>query len=297
VVCTVSLGTRWLRQSQAARAADRMLSSLVLLTVAASVLAGPQYSYEPPNSYLPPAPEPYQPGPSVINSYRAPAPESFQQQPTFQQENFQQQPAFQQENFQQQPTFQQENSQPQNIYEAPQSLYTPPQSLYTQPEPHQSQQSRYQVQPEPELTYTPPQEKERVLSQPPEQHVGAPADLRENFISDVPVKYTRLNYAPQMDRVVNPGTGSSGPMGVYVGSCSASTVCVPMPMCNPYTGFVRGGLLREPTGPSNLPSVPLLRCYKLKDGGIGDGVCCRMPHINDPWPEFQRLFADQFKNQ
>ncbi|KAF0304946.1 hypothetical protein FJT64_002605 [Amphibalanus amphitrite] len=106
--------------------------------------------------------------------------------------------------------------------------------------------------------------------------------------STAPARFTQFNYKQDIALNRNPGTGGSGPMGVFVGACSASMVCVPEAMCNPYTGFVRGGLLREPTGPSGQPTVALLRCYRLKDGGVGDGVCCRMPHINDPWPDQQR---------
>ncbi|XP_037079355.1 uncharacterized PE-PGRS family protein PE_PGRS46-like [Pollicipes pollicipes] len=82
----------------------------------------------------------------------------------------------------------------------------------------------------------------------------------------------------------NPGLGGSGPLGHQLGTCSASLVCVPVAMCNPYTGFVRGGLRFEPKEPTLQPTVALDRCSELKDGGVGDGVCCQMPHINDPWP-------------
>ena len=82
----------------------------------------------------------------------------------------------------------------------------------------------------------------------------------------------------------HPGQGGSGPLGHQLRTCSTSLVCVPMAMCNPYTGFVRGGLLFEPKEPTLQPTVALDRCTELKDGGTGDGVCCQMPHINDPWP-------------
>ncbi|KAF0299258.1 hypothetical protein FJT64_027951 [Amphibalanus amphitrite] len=85
----------------------------------------------------------------------------------------------------------------------------------------------------------------------------------------------------------HPGGGGSGPLGHQTRTCSTSLVCVPIAMCNPYTGFVRGGLLFEPEEPTLQPTVALDRCTELKDGGTGDGVCCQMPHINDPWPRDQ----------
>lgn len=85
----------------------------------------------------------------------------------------------------------------------------------------------------------------------------------------------------------NPGGGASGPLGLNVGPCSASLICIPEYQCNPYTGYVYGGLRFEPKGPSNRPTVALLRCNQLKDGGYGEGVCCQLPHLDDPWPRKQ----------
>jgi len=178
---------------------------------------------------------------------------------------------------------------PNTLVEAPSGQYLPPQEAASAVEP------QYALPDAPTGLYTAPEEAASVaepqyVAPPPSyvpsqqqvQHVPEPVYVAADA-SVLDVRYTNPD---EYDVNENPGVGSSGPLGRFVEQCAASLVCVPLAMCNPYTGYVRGGLLYEPNNPA-LPTVALDRCYNLKEGGIGDGVCCQMPHINDPWPEFQ----------